>query len=977
MADELWDELQHLELGREDPVLFIPHEAYAAVEKRNRLSIIARPLNPRVQNLNAVVAGLPRSWGLTSRVHGRVLDATYVQFLFETEVDLLSVQRREPWLFNNWFVASQRWEVLPAVDFLTSTDLWVQMRGIPLVYVCEETAIEIAQEIAQIITLDYHDATSTQIAFIRVRVRITEHLRFFQRITFDSGESALISFQYERLRRICSSCFRLTHHRNFYPYRQPPVLIRNVEGHPPNGRDRVVLRDDLHRSDLNSQSLMSDNLIPAPRYHPPRVATPPLNPEELAAASPYFPRSKTTSVQSLATPLPKGSTRRHLPYLDSNITPSTCCEISSKATKVFEVGESSKRCEAGDSRNKIEKGDSSKGKNMEVLKKNNDERNMKKKGSEPNAGGILKPPKKRENTLLILSNFWAWLLVRNNEGSKKCQRLTHDKNRCSFKPETSAVKSVPSMKDKGKQKEMSVKDLSLFGPKPVASTFLVDANKGYANSIILAASRAQDDDLSDELPEIDILTGFNTGSCEANSSGDLELLAIKLEEANRNQSADTRPRGRVLPASPTRPRGRVTPAHTTRSPLDHTTRSPLDHTTRSPLDHTTRSPLDPPTRPHTRCQHSTTRSNSLNNMADEIWDELQHMDLGREEPTLFIPQEAYASVEGRNRLSLIARPLNPRVQNLKSVIAALPRLWGLTSHVHGRILDTTYVQVLFQFEVDMLSVQRKEPWLFNNWFVASQRWEPIPAMNFLTTIDLWVQMRGIPLLYVCEETAVEIASDLGEIISLDYHDATTTQIAYIRGRIRFGISDRLRCFQRITFDSGETALIQFQYERLRRICSSCFRFTHTRNFCPYRQRLHNFGRERAVFHDDLLRSGMNSQSQMTDNSFLSPMTPPPRFQTPPLNPEELAATSPYLPFARTYTFQYGAVSIPQEPSRRQQAFSDSNITPSSGAAIPSRTPRVFEVGESSRRGEVVGDVAGPSNTLASGESSKRKKKITE
>lgn len=51
-------------------------------------------------------------------------------------------------------------------------------------------------------------------------------------------------------------------------------------------------------------------------------------------------------------------------------------------------------------------------------------------------------------------------------------------------------------------------------------------------------------------------------------------------------------------------------------------------------------------------------------MANELWDELQNMALGREEPALFIPQKAYASVEARNRLSLIARPLNPQVQNL-------------------------------------------------------------------------------------------------------------------------------------------------------------------------------------------------------------------------------------------------------------------------------------------------------------------------
>ncbi|CAL9242843.1 unnamed protein product [Arabidopsis halleri] len=95
-------------LGLDDPEIFIPYYAYAEAVTRNRLSLIARPLNPRVQNLQTVVSSLPRSWGLATRVHGRVLDATYVQFLFQSEIDLLSIQRREPWVFNNWFVAMQR-----------------------------------------------------------------------------------------------------------------------------------------------------------------------------------------------------------------------------------------------------------------------------------------------------------------------------------------------------------------------------------------------------------------------------------------------------------------------------------------------------------------------------------------------------------------------------------------------------------------------------------------------------------------------------------------------------------------------------------------------------------------------------------------------------------------------------------------------------------------------------------------------------
>ncbi|CAA0405379.1 unnamed protein product [Arabidopsis thaliana] len=74
MAEELWDEIQNLELGRNYSKLFIPHEAYADVAARNRLSLIARPLNPRAQNLFSIIASLPRSWGLDERVYGRVLD---------------------------------------------------------------------------------------------------------------------------------------------------------------------------------------------------------------------------------------------------------------------------------------------------------------------------------------------------------------------------------------------------------------------------------------------------------------------------------------------------------------------------------------------------------------------------------------------------------------------------------------------------------------------------------------------------------------------------------------------------------------------------------------------------------------------------------------------------------------------------------------------------------------------------------------
>jgi len=277
----------------------------------------------------------------------------------------------------------------------------------------------------------------------------------------------------------------------------------------------------------------------------------------------------------------------------------------------------------------------------------------------------------------------------------------------------------------------------------------------------------------------------------------------------------------------------------------------------------------------------------------------------------------------------------------------LPRIWGLITQVHGRVFDAIYVQFLFQNEIDLMMVQRREPWLFNNWFVAATRWEVAPAHNFVTTIDLWVQIRGIPLPYVSEETVLEIAQDLGEIITLDFHEATSLQIAYIRVRVRFGITDRLRFFQRIIFDSGESATIRFQYERLRRLCSSCFRFTHNRAYCPYRQRPLSIARERALFCNSVQRSSRNSQSQMTESSFPVPMTPPPRVDPPAVNQNAFEAAYPHLATATNANNR-----MVGESSTFRHDLSSGSIT-----SQPMRTThftdhrRCFEVGQSSHRQE--------------------------
>ena len=55
--------------------------------------------------------------------------------------------------------------------------------------------------------MDFNEATTSQLTFICVKVRIdfTEPLRFFRRVRFESRERAMIGFEYEKLQRVCTN----------------------------------------------------------------------------------------------------------------------------------------------------------------------------------------------------------------------------------------------------------------------------------------------------------------------------------------------------------------------------------------------------------------------------------------------------------------------------------------------------------------------------------------------------------------------------------------------------------------------------------------------------------------------------------------------------------------------------------------------------------------------------------------------------
>jgi len=67
---------------------------------------------------------------------------------------------------------------------------------------------------------------------------------------------------------------------------------------------------------------------------------------------------------------------------------------------------------------------------------------------------------------------------------------------------------------------------------------------------------------------------------------------------------------------------------------------------------------------------------NLSKMADNLRRAVQNINLGADEEPIAIPKEIVNQAIADNRFILIGRPVIPRRQNIRSIVASLPRIWG-------------------------------------------------------------------------------------------------------------------------------------------------------------------------------------------------------------------------------------------------------------------------------------------------------------
>ena len=146
-----------------------------------------------------------------------------------------------------------------------------------------------------------------------------------------------------------------------------------------------------------------------------------------------------------------------------------------------------------------------------------------------------------------------------------------------------------------------------------------------------------------------------------------------------------------------------------------------------------------------------------------------------------------ANAEAELRFLIMGRPVMPRRQNLRSIIASMPRVWGQFGLFHGRIVGGNQFQFIFPREESLDLVMRRGLWAFNDRMLILQQCNPLYNQPLIDFIPFWVQIRGIPYHYLNREVISHIGRSLGNLLDVDYDAETAARVEYVRVRIDWDI----------------------------------------------------------------------------------------------------------------------------------------------------------------------------------------------
>lgn len=189
---------------------------------------------------------------------------------------------------------------------------------------------------------------------------------------------------------------------------------------------------------------------------------------------------------------------------------------------------------------------------------------------------------------------------------------------------------------------------------------------------------------------------------------------------------------------------------------------------------------------------------------------------------IILPEEPEFRVFAANENSLMGRLLNPDCQVMSRMINYMPTAWRVYDRVRGVALSRDRFQFIFQREEDLLTVLKDRPWSYNHWTLLLERWCPSPPRDFLTSLEVWIRIRNIPVEHYTTGTMFTLAKKIGHVEEIAYNPKVSQTTDYIRAKVTLDVENPAYEAKNLHLPSGEITVITYEYEKIHKRCFSCF-----------------------------------------------------------------------------------------------------------------------------------------------------------
>ncbi|KAL0824384.1 hypothetical protein Bca101_048061 [Brassica carinata] len=132
----------------------VPHFNNSALIKTYSKTLIGRCMNPPEQEMKALIQNIPKIWKLEDRVVGTDLGFGKFQFDFETEEEIETVLKLQPYHFDYWMLALARWQPKKTQLFPSEITFWVRVLGVPMEFKTSPTFESIGDALGRTVSVN-------------------------------------------------------------------------------------------------------------------------------------------------------------------------------------------------------------------------------------------------------------------------------------------------------------------------------------------------------------------------------------------------------------------------------------------------------------------------------------------------------------------------------------------------------------------------------------------------------------------------------------------------------------------------------------------------------------------------------------------------------------------------------------------------------------------------------------------------------